>query len=478
MLAAIVLLVSQAALSDRIEAATSALRERRFSEALAITKELTTTDGKDARLWTLQGFAHAGLQEQQAALGDFRRAVALSPDYLPALKAEAQIEYATHDERCSRTLGHIIELQPNEPVSHAMRAALAYQRRDCKTVVADYAASETYISSQPPALSEFGQCLFQTGQKDKGVEQLRKAVALEPSSREQRYNLAVAELSSGHAADALAALEPLLASGDVEALDLASGSYEQIGNTPKAVETLRQAIIREPSKPSLYLHFADLCFAHNSFQVGIDMVNAGLQKVPGSAQLYLARGILFVQLGKYEEAEKDFDKAAELDPSQSYSSVARGLTQLQQSNLDQALAIARAQLKQNPKDGYLWYVKAETLRQRGVEPGTADFQEAFAAAQKALELKARFPLAEDLLGSLYLQKGQFEPALKCFKEVIEAEPNNESAIYHMIVASRRSRHAEAVPDLMKRLARAKVINRKRDEEMNRYTFVEPAERSK
>ena len=110
--------------------------------------------------------------------------------------------------------------------------------------------------------------------------------------------------------------------------------------------TLRQAIVTDPSKSFLYLHFADLCFAHNSFQVGIDMLNAGLQKLPESAQLYLARGILFVQLGAYEKAESDFDKAAQLDPSQAFSSVAQGLTQLQRSNLDGALAITRDRLNE------------------------------------------------------------------------------------------------------------------------------------
>lgn len=137
-----------------------------------------------------------------------------------------------------------------------------------------------------------------------------------------------------------------------------------MGNTPRAVETLRQAIVSDPTRNILYLHFADLCFAHSSFQVGIDMLNAGLQKLPNSAQLYLARGVLFVQLGQYAEAESDFDKAARLDPSQAFSSVAQGLTKLQQSNLDGALAITRARLEQHPNDGYLYYLKAETLRQK------------------------------------------------------------------------------------------------------------------
>jgi hypothetical protein len=53
---------------------------------------------------------------------------------------------------------------------------------------------------------------------------------------------------------------------------VASSAYERMGNTPRAVETLRQAIVSDPTRNILYLHFADLCFAHSSFQVGIDML--------------------------------------------------------------------------------------------------------------------------------------------------------------------------------------------------------------
>ena len=452
---------------------TSALRENRFPAALELTEKLLVQNGQDPRIWTLQGFAYLGLKDQGRALQDFRRAVSISPDYVPALKAEAQIEYGTHDKQGVRTLNRLAALEPNDPVTHAMLAALAYQAHDCPAVVANYSASKTLIGSQPEALAEYGECLFTTGQKNEALEVLVKVVTLEPASWQARYNLAVANLMLNRPADSIAILQPVLDSGQLQVLDVASSAFEQIGNTPRAVDTLRQAIVIDPSKSFLYLHFADLCFAHKSFQVGIDMLNAGLQKLPNSAQLYLARGILFVQLGQYENAESDFDKAAQLDPSQSFSSVAQGLTQLQRSDLDGALAITRAQLKQTPNNGYLYYVEAETLRQKGVEPGKAEFNEALAAAQSAVRLSPNFPLAQDLLGTFYLREGKLDSAIQQFENVIKLEPENESALYHLITASRKSGNGKAVPDLMKRLARAKALNKEKDERMNRYTFVEP-----
>ena len=48
---------------------------------------------------------------------------------------------------------------------------------------------------------------------------------------------------------------------------------------------------------------------HQSFQTGIDMVNTGLNLQPKAAELYLARGVLYVQLADYEKAQADFEKA-------------------------------------------------------------------------------------------------------------------------------------------------------------------------
>ena len=477
MSALVLLLLLQAQLTPAdLSAISGALRDKQFAIAVELTHQRLAKDEQDPRLWTLQGLAHAGLSQLSEALKDFRHAVTLAPNYLPALKAEAQLEYAAHDEQSLTTLHRILALEPSDVVSHAMLGSLAYQRQDCEAAVTNYAASEKLIEAQVPALTEYGQCLFQQGQKSQAIRAFEKAVALDSHSWQARYNLAVADLLSHHAGEALQAMQPALDSRDQppsQILDLAASAYEQMGDTPQAVSTLRQAIINDPANSALYLHFADLSLAHNSFQTGISMLNAGFQKLPNSAPLHLARGVLYVQLGQYERADHDFAQAAQLDSTQAFSSVAQGLTQLQRSNVDGALAITRKQLQQNPKDGYLHYLKAEALRQKGAEPGTPAFDEALAAAEAAVRLKPKFPLAEDLLGTFYLRQNRLETARQQFEKVLQVEPDNESALYHLIVASRKSGRAAELPGLMKRLAEAKVLQKNQEERRNRYTFVEP-----
>src|SRR6202043_3045226 len=133
---------------------------------------------------------------------------------------------------------------------------------------------------------------------------------------------------------AMATLEPLLATKqDALSLELASAAYEDLHDTEKAVETLRQAILLVPGNVNLYVDFASLSAAHQSFQVGIDVVNDGINLQPKAAPLYFARGVLYVQLADYEKAKPDFAEAQAPAPGHSVSAAAQGLTAGRQSYL-------------------------------------------------------------------------------------------------------------------------------------------------
>ena len=96
--------------------------------------------------------------------------------------------------------------------------------------------------------------------------------------------------------DALATLGPLLQGNgcaDAETLELAATAYEDSKDTPQAVSTLRQAILLDPENVNLYLDFANLSYAHDSSQVGVNVVSDGIGlAAEGSAALFCERGSL------------------------------------------------------------------------------------------------------------------------------------------------------------------------------------------
>ncbi len=464
-----------------VEAVTSALRNKEFAKALQLLQPALQRAPGNEQLWTLQALAYSGEGHQKEALASFHHALRISPNYLPALEGASQLEYEAGSAAAIPLLQRVLQLRPDDPTGHAMLAVLEYQQGHCQAAVAHFEKAGAMLDSQLDALHAHGICLVRLKQLDKAVAVFQRSAALHPDDHQERQLLASIQLMDHKPQDAVATLGPLLQGNpDPETLDLASTAYEEAGDTQRAVSTLRQAILLEPRNVNLYLDFANISFAHNSFQVGIDIINDGISVQPKAAPLYLARGVLYVQLADYDRAEADFEKSYELDPSQSLSSAAQGLMAEQQNDLDHALATVRAKLARKPNDGLLLYMQADILTQKGAETGTPEFQTALRSAKKAVLLQPTAP-ARDVLAKLYLQAGQNQDAAEQCRKALIADPKDQTALYRLIQALRKTDNKTEIPDLLKRLAQLRSAAAKEENERNRYKLVEenaqPAESS-
>ena len=173
---------------------------------------------------------------------------------------------------------------------------------------------------------------------------------------------------------------------DAQTLALASQAYEQSHQTEKAVDSLREAILRDPIDVNLYIEFAAISEKHQSVQVGINVVNDGINLQPNAAALYFARGILYVQLSEYDKAQSDFDRAYKLDPKASLTAAAQGLTAVQQNDFGSALAGIQEKLHDRPNDPILLYMQADVIAEQDPQPGTPEFSTAMNSAKKAVSL--------------------------------------------------------------------------------------------
>ena len=462
---------------DAVRAITAALRTKNFTEALDLARAARARSPREERILVLEALALTGLRRDAEALAVLKTAMEAAPDYVPAIEAAVEIEYRQGNPQAATHLQHLLELRPAEPTAHAMMGALAWKQSDCAGAVSHFGQAGAAITSQPDALREFGICLVKMKRPEEAAGVFRRLVALRPEDRRARYAEAVSLLEATRFRDAITALEPLAGNKNPDpiALELTSTAHEALGDTPRAVTFLRRAVLLDPRNVSLYLDFASLSFAHQSFQVGIDMLNAGLTQVPDSGAMYLARGVLFVQLAEYTKADADFDRAERLDPHQALGSAARGLSQIQQNNLDQALITVRSQLKTNPNDAFPHYVLAEILSRQGAAAGSPEFQQAVDAAREAVRLRPDFVLARDVLSRLYLQSGEVEQAIEQCRLALRDNPSDEMALYRLIRAlqsSDRPDRAAEVPTLLKRFTALRDEARKRQMQETQYRLVE------
>jgi len=458
---------------DSVAAVTQALRAGKFAEALQLLEPALRQSPGNPQLWTLQGLAYSSEGHKKESLASFHNALKASPNYLPALEGAAQVEYEVGGKDATALLQHVLQLVPGDPTANAMLGSLAYKNRDCAEAVSHFAQSGTVLDSQPAALRQYGICLARTKHTEEAVVEMQKLLALPGDDQRDRLRLAELQLSMGKPADAIDTLQPALqGQPDSAVLALAAEAYEQQKDTPQAVKLLHQAIVQDPRDVDLYLQFADLSFVHQSFQVGVDMMTAGLKLQPNAADLYLARGILYVQLADYDHAESDFEKSEELDPRLSVSEAARGMMAEEKDDLDKALSVVRERLAKKPNDPLLLYVQADILVQKNPDVDSPDFNQAIASARRATQLQPGLVAARDTLAKLYLQAGKNQLAVEESRQSLRHDSNDQVALYHLIVGLRKTGHKDELPELLQRLADLRQKAAREEGEHNRYKLIE------
>lgn len=459
---------------QRIDLVTSALQNHDFAKALELLSPALRQSPRNAQLLAMQGTAYAGEGRKADALASFRAALKISPDYLPALEGAIQIEYEDGSKDAIPMLQRMLRLRPADQISHGMLAVLEYQQGNCAVAVIHFEKAGALFDSRPDALHAHAACLVKLKQLDKAVEVFQHALALNPEDGRERHLLAALQLMAHQPQNALITLQPLLQAGNpnAETLELAATAYEDSKDTPQAVASLRQAILLDPHNPNLYVDFANLSSAHDSFQVGIDVVSDGIVQLPKAAPLYLARGVLYVQLAEYDKAESDFERAYELDPHQSLTSAAQGLLAAQENDLDRALETVQAKLALRPKDPILLYLRADFLSQKGVEPGTPEFQLAMRSAQQAVTLQPTLSGVRTVLAKLYLQVGNYPQAVEQCRKALDRDPKDQTALYHLIQGLRKMGDTGEIPDLLKRLALLRKQAARDESQRNQYKLVE------
>src|SRR5215469_3159158 len=366
-----------------------------------------------APLWTLKGIASDNLKKAEQALKAYYAALSIDHEYLPALEGAAQDEFRKRSQKAVPLLEHAGKLRPTDMTIPAMLGTLAYLRGDCRKASVYFERTGPMAEWSTGTLQEYGTCLVRLEDSKRAVPVFSLLRKRETGNEKATYDLAVVQFEAAQYSAVLDTLAPLIQRDepDPDSLSLAAGACESLFDTPRAVDLLRRGITAYPQSPQFYIAFADLSLTHGSYHVGIDLVSAGIARLPDEASLRLARGILYLEMGEYDKSAQDFDLAEKLDSALPLGSAARALAKLDLHQPTEAERLARAQLANHPDDPDLNYVLAESIRNQGPPAGSEELKEAELAAERATRLQPKFAGARLLLSRLYMESGKFEEAV-------------------------------------------------------------------
>ena len=162
---------------DQADAITLGSARARLRQSRRAHQGSLEASPNDPQIWTLQAIALSRKGDTSGALTAYRRALTLSPDYIPALEGRHSCNTrpaAATPCRCS----HLLQLRPTDPTAHAMLAVLDYREGKCETAVGHFEKTGTLLDSELDALARLRHVPGQTERRDEAIAVFQRAVAL------------------------------------------------------------------------------------------------------------------------------------------------------------------------------------------------------------------------------------------------------------------------------------------------------------
>jgi len=137
-----------------------------------------------------------------------------------------------------------------------------------------------------------------------------------------------------------------------------------------------------------------------------------------------------------------------------------------------ALSGIQEKLRARPNDPILLYMQADVLAEQDPRPGSPEFTTALNSAKRAVSLRPSLGPAHTVLAKLYMMADRYPEAVAECRKALQDDPADQTALYHLVRALRKTDAKSEIPSLLKQLAllRQQAANKKREE--NRFKIVE------
>ena len=415
----------------------SLLRQHRYADALSFALAQLRNQPNDSALWLNRGLAERGLGQTTLSLESIRHALQLNPANITAAEAGAQIAYGTHDANVNYFLDQVLRLEPDSQPAHAMVGVLALEQKSCPSAIEHLRKSGDLARHDSSVQRRLATCMEQQNDMAGALSLMTALHNIEPGDQGTTLQLALLDMNTSHFAETIALLNPLRTSLDANELGLLADAYNGMDDTFNAVNTYRAAIQLAPADDSFYLNLAVLSMDHQSPEVALGVINAGIAKIPSSPRLLVLRGTIYAQVGKNELAQSDFERADQLDPKSIYGTLGLGVLLREESNLDQAQNILEAKLAHRPNDPVLNFMLADTLIRKGSDPGDPGFSRAVALLQQSIERDPGLAQSHALLGKLLLKEGSTVKAVIQLEAAVRLQSTDRTALNQLLTAYRR-----------------------------------------
>jgi tetratricopeptide (TPR) repeat protein len=248
-----------------------------------------------------------------------RRAVALAPGFPPAwnnLGIVLQEELKLDESKLC--LERALALEPNNPETLNNLANTLKRMGLAAEAEKRWGAALDLKPDYAEVYSNLANLMLDEGEYDRAESMARRAIELNPRLADAYVNLAGVETARHRHADAVQALDALLAFAPVHARALAARALalKELDRLDEAFDAAKRAALAAPESPEPHNAMGQVFQAMGEFERALAAYDRAAA-LPGPAQMdaIANRGALFMEFGRKAEAVKAMEEAARAFPN-------------------------------------------------------------------------------------------------------------------------------------------------------------------
>jgi len=383
-----------------------AMARRNGKEAVQAFRTVVRDQPELATAHFLLGQAYQLTGELNLAKESFERAVALYPGQVDARRSLAAIENQSGRPQQARTrLTELLKQQPGDLAALDMLMMLDLTTNNWAEAERTLDRLHTASNHQAVAFIAEGRLRQAQGRFDQATAAYERATMLAPNDPDPLLSLVKLDIAQNHADRAKARLDLLLAARPDHQYGhgLLGEVLTLTGHAQEADLQFREATRINPHWLAAWLNWGSLWLNVKEADRSVPIIQAGLQAIPGSEELYMLLASAYSAQNQIDHAITAYDETLRVNP--------RNL--LAANNL----AVLLADYKSD-------------------QPS---LQKAFALSRD-FEKDAPHPLFLDTLGWVKLKMGQHEEALRIMKDAVAKSPEMPTLNYHLGMAHFQAGH--------------------------------------
>lgn len=204
----------------------------------------------------------------------------------------------------------------------------------------------------------------------------------------------------------------------------------KLGNLTESIDDFKQAILQKAEKAATYNNLGLSYYEKEDFENALAQFTKSIEIEQHSFH-YNNRGLAQYNLGKLEEAKKDYDMAIKLNPDDAFYYYNRGNVYLNQGDYTQAHEDYDQAIELSPNTAKFWHSKGLAFEGNAfrVNPKKGDrelIDRAIEMYEQALEIADNFISSRFHLGLMHHKIQSYQKALQCFSIVLEKLPDDKT----------------------------------------------------